>query len=185
MKCRLGLLAASAIAALSLASLPAQPVRLSDGKVYFTRPPSLIKASTTQNAAFVWGAIYYFVLNIPENAGEPLGSVAISADPSPDPVTFDLGHTYAFEGTRDRQAARLSLEPVAEAQKTGVITVTFNPPVPPGKTVTTALFPNHNPMGGVYLYGVTAFPAGGNPYGQFLGYGRIQIYDRGGLWPFW
>lgn len=185
MKCRPSLLAASVVAVISLASLPAQSVRLSDGKLYFTRPPSLVKASTTQNAALVWGATYYFVLNIPENAGEPLGSVAISPDPSPDPVTFDLDRTYAFEGTRDRDEARLSLESVTEAPKTGVITVTFNPPVPPGKTVTIALSPNQNPLGGVYLYGVTAFPAGDNPYGQFLGYGRIQIYDRGGLGSFW
>ena len=61
------------------------------------------------------------------------------------------------------------------------VTLTFDPPVAPGNTVTIALEPERNPRrSGVYLFGVTAYPSGEKTYGQFLGYGRLHFYDRGG-----
>lgn len=33
---------------------------------------------------------------------------------------------------------------------------------------------------GVYLFGVTAFPAGEKSHGQFIGFGRLHFYNDGG-----
>jgi len=36
--------------------------------------------------------------------------------------------------------------------------------------------------GGAYLFGLTAFPQGEVPHGQFLGYGRIHFYQGESLY---
>jgi hypothetical protein len=163
---------------LGTANLSARAVQLSDGSTAFVQPPRLEGASVSQNAAYFFGARYYFTLTLPNNAGEPLQSITISPDPNVDYARFDPQNTKAYEGTRHRSETRLPIQTVAIDPKTRVITVTFDPPVAPGKTITLELFANRNPdTGGVYLYGVTAFPAGTQPRGQFLGYGRINIYD--------
>lgn len=163
---------------LSNVTLPAQAVQVR-GTTYFVSPPRLVGASTTQNYVYAWSATYYFTLDVLENAGEPLQKVTILQEPSIDRVRFNLKETEAVEG--DRQSnTKLSLGEVTQDDKTKAITVNFNPPVPPGKRVTIALSPYQNPStGGVYLFGVTAFPAGEPSYGQFLGFGRISIYESG------
>ncbi|NDJ18458.1 DUF2808 domain-containing protein [Myxacorys almedinensis] len=168
------------LAALSSISSSAQAVQLSDGTVFFISPPRLEGASTTQNSARAWVVTYYFTVTIPENAGEPLQKVTIAQDENTDTVRFSLRETEAFEGSRGRLGATLPLGGVSSDPKTRAVTVTFNPPVEPGKTVTIALSPRANPdYAGVYLFGVTAFPPGEKPHGQFLGFGRFNIYSSG------
>lgn len=159
-----------------------QAVQLADGTVYFAYPPELITATTTFKAVNAWDATYYFTLNIPENAGESLQRVEINQRNGTEEIRFDLKHTTAFVGTaRDKQQP-LSLLEVTREKKTATISIAFDPPVTPGKTVTIGLHPYQNPQfSGVYLFGVTAFPVGEKSHGQFLGYGRLQFYgeDRG------
>jgi hypothetical protein len=178
---------AASIAVSAGVGLPGVAVQLSDGKTHFVHPPRLVGASTTQSAAYVWGARYYFTLTLPENAGEPLHQVVISQQEGVEFPYFDVRDTEAFEGTRDRSGAKLPLKQVAIDPGARTVTITFDPPVTPGRTVTIELYPVRNPFSGVYLYGVTAFPAGEQPSGQFLGYGRIHIYDsfRGFHRPWW
>lgn len=58
----------------------------------------------------------------------------------------------------------------------GETTVIFETPVEPGNTVLIAIKPQRNPStGGVYLFGVTAYPTGENSSGLYLGSGRIRI----------
>ncbi|GET44282.1 DUF2808 domain-containing protein [Microseira wollei] len=162
----------------SFAAWSAQAIRLADGTTYFANPPRLMGAVTTQKDANSWGARYDFTLAMPENAGESLQKVAIAQQQGTARPRFDLNRTEAFEGTPNRPAARLSLKEVTIDPQTLGIKVIFDPPVPPGKTVTIRLYATRNPhVGGVYLYGVTAFPTGEKPHGQFLGFGRIQIYE--------
>lgn len=166
----------------ALVGLPVKAVQLADGTVYFVRPPELAGAATTFNAAYFWGATYYFTLVLPENAGEPLQKVVIAPQEGPDWAYLDEGgrNIEAFEGTHHRSGTKLPLKEVAIDPKTHEITIVFDPPVAPGRTLTIALYPVRNPdTGGVYLYGVTAFPVGEKSHGQFLGYGRIHIYDIG------
>ncbi|MBW4440580.1 MAG: DUF2808 domain-containing protein [Plectolyngbya sp. WJT66-NPBG17] len=161
---------------LSSVTLPAQAVQVR-GTTYFTSPPRLVGASTTQNYVYAWSATYYFTLDVLENAGEPLQRVTIAQNEGIDRVRFNLKETEAFDGDR-RSNTKLGLGEVTQDDKTKAITVNFNPPVPPGKRVTIALSPYQNPAyGGVYLFGVTAFPQGEPSYGQFLGFGRISIYE--------
>jgi hypothetical protein len=158
----------------------AQAVQLADGTVYFAQPPDLVAATTTFKSAYA-SSTYYFTLNLPATAGEPLQKVTLTQQEGVEAIGFDLEESYAFEGTRDREGTKLAVESVTQDPKTRAISVNFSPPVAPGKLVTISLRPVHNPtIGGVYLFGVTAFPTGEKPYGQFLGYGRLQFYSHGG-----
>ncbi len=47
-----------------------QAVQLRDGKVYFVQAPRLLKATTTFDDVYVWGATYYFTVKVPSDAGE-------------------------------------------------------------------------------------------------------------------
>jgi hypothetical protein len=170
--------AISAIGGLVFSQLPTQSVQLPDGTTSFVQPPSLLKADTTENNANTCiPTNYYFTIAIPANAGEPLGKVVITPDPAAGQMKFNLNQTTAFEGTRDRKDARIGLGTVSADAKTQTITVPFNPPVAPGKTVTISLSPQCNPSVGVYMFGVTAYPTGAAPNGQFLDYGRLSFYS--------
>jgi Protein of unknown function (DUF2808) len=159
------------------AATSAHAVQLADGTVYFNSPPRLVGASTTQNSVYAWSATYYFTLNVPENAGEPLQKVTIAQAEGTDIVRFFDKEAEAYEG--DRRGNRLSIGTVSD-RKTQTVTVQFNPPVQPGRKVTIALSPQRNPAySGVYLFGVTAFPTGEKSHGQFLGFGRLHFYDGG------
>lgn len=166
-------------------SLPAQAVQLANGTVYFNHPPRLVGARTTEKSIRIWGAKYDFTLSVPADAGEPLQRVAIAQREGVDNIRFRLKDTQAFIGERRQQS--INLGAVTFNQATQTVSVTFNPPVPPGQTVTIRLVPRRNPdISGVYLFGVTALPAGEKVSGQFLGFGRLQFYDSlNGFDSFW
>lgn len=156
-----------------------QAVQLRDGTVYFVQPPDLVDAKTTFNNVNMWGAKYYFTINIPENAGEPLQRVTITQQEGGYDVRFDLEDSRAFIGTPSDKGERLTLGEVTKERETQTVSVTFDPPVPPGKTITIDLRPVRNPMfSGVYLFRVTAFPPGEKSHGQFLGFGRFHFYNH-------
>jgi len=169
-----------------------QAVQLRDGTVYFVQPPKLVNATTTYKDVNVWGATYYFTINVPENAGESLQRVTIAQREGVENIRYNLNDTRAFVVTRDaygglrlRQESRLTLGAVTSDRKTRTVTVNFEPPVTPGQTVTIALRPVNNPsFSGVYLLGVTAFPMGEKSHGQFLGFGRFQFYSNSSSWWF-
>jgi hypothetical protein len=49
----------------AIAAPSTQAIQLADGTVSFEKPPNLISATTTYNATYVWGATYYFTLELP------------------------------------------------------------------------------------------------------------------------
>lgn len=166
------------IAVGGIAAQVAQAIQLRDGTVYFAQPPELVEATTTFKGVNEWGATYYFTLNLPENAGEPLQRLTIIQKEGSSNIRFDLEDSRAFVGTRHRKGTRLTLGEVTREQKTKTVSVIFDPPVSPGQTVTVGLRPVQNPMfSGVYLFGVTAFPQGEKSHGQFLGFGRLHFYN--------
>jgi Protein of unknown function (DUF2808) len=161
-------------------SKPSSAIQLQDGTVYFASPPRLVGASTTFNQVYVWGATYYFTLSLPENAGEPLQKITINQREGVDYIRFNLKESVAFEGTSSHEGQKLGLKEANSDSKTQTVSLTFDPPVPPGKTITIALQPQQNPsVAGVYLFGVTAFPIGEKSHGQFLGFGRLHFYNQG------
>lgn len=153
-------------------------IELVDGTTYFLNPPRLLGAISSQDGTYIWGATYYFTLELPENAGEPLQKVAIVQEGGLGRPLFDASSTEAFEGTRNRLGKSLAIESVNLDPDVPALVVEFNPPIHPGKIVTIRLYPVRNPtVAGTYLYGVTAFPTGEKPFGQYLGVGQIRIYD--------
>lgn len=164
------------------AALPhsvADAVRRSDGTISFAQPPFLVAAVTTDQDTDSGSAKYYFTIDLPTTASEPLQRVTIAQTEGTQRIRFEQKQTFAFEGTRARRGPKLALQPT-KIDREHVITVTFDPPVLPGKTVTIGLRPVINPRyDGVYLFGVTAFPAGEQTTGQFLGFGRLQFYTDG------
>lgn len=156
-----------------------QAIQLQDGTVYFAQPPRLVEAATTYNEVYAWGAKYYFTVSLPENAGEPLQKMTINQREGVDSIHFDLKNSFAFEGTRSRRGEKIGLKDVTSDRKTRTVSITFDPPVSPGKTITIGLKPWQNPaVSGVYLFGVTAFPQGEKTHSQFLGFGRLHFYDH-------
>lgn len=159
---------------------PAIAVRLANGSVSFVQPPRLLATATPHADTGVGRQTYYFTIDLPPAAGEPLQSVTFYQVQGTTLVRFAQENSFAFEGTRDRRGPKLILKFEKSNPKATDITVTFDPPVPPGKTVTIGLRPANNLSdGGIYLFGVSAFPAGERANGQFLGYGRLQFYQDG------
>ncbi len=160
-------------------------MQLRDGTVYFVQPPNLVSTTATIKSVNAWGATYYFTINIPAQAGEPLGRVTIIQHEGADNVRFKLDDSRAFIGTRNQKGARLPLAQVTQDRKKQTVVLNFDPPIAPGQTITIRLRPKENPrFSGVYLFGVTAYPWGQKSHGQFLGYGRLQFYGDRRLFGF-
>lgn len=152
-------------------------IKLADGTVHFAKGPELLSPTTTFNDAGFWSATYFFTIKVPENAGEPLQRVTIAQIEGVDNIRYRLKETYAFEGNRHKEGKKISIRKVELNQNNNTLNVVFEPPISPGKTVTVALRPVQNPFSsGVYLFGVTAYPAGEKAYGLYLGVGRLHFY---------
>ncbi len=171
------ILALGWLAATTTSMAPAEAVRLADGTVSFVEQPTIVDVSTTQSTARAWAATYYFSLALPQGATEPLQRVQIDQNQRFDLVEYRLRETKAFVGTRSRRGDPLVISDQVFDPKTGRLTVVFDPPIPPGTVFTIALRPVQNPTDGVYLFGVTAFPAGEQVDAHFMGFGRLHFYS--------
>ncbi len=168
-------LAIAGLLSFALLGAPARAVRFSDGTVHFAGIPLLGKVSTTDNSAWAWGATYFFTLQMPADASEPLKRIELKKTEGLDSIDFNLKRTFAYVNGDRHQ----TIEVRAANPEENTLAIEFDPPVPPGTALTLGLKPYNNPRnGGVYLFGVTAFPAGEKASSQFIGYGRLQFYDR-------
>ncbi len=77
-----------------------QAIQLRDGTVSFVQPPDLVEATTTLKGVNEWNATYYFTVNIPQDAGEPLQRVTINQQEGTSDIRFNLEDSRVFEGTR-------------------------------------------------------------------------------------
>lgn len=165
------------LASILNASVPSTlAVQLADGTTSFEKSPRLINVVTTLNTIRAWGAKYYVTIDLPANVGESLQKLTIQQRQGSDEIDFYLDKTVAFLGTHQDKGQSLTLQTVSQDQQTKTISVIFDPPIPPGTTFTVGLKPIRNPdYGGIYLFGITAFPTGEKPYGLYLGVGRLQF----------
>ena len=148
---------------------------------YFTKSPHLIDYATTNNYTYVRGATYYFTITIPEDAGTPLQKVTLEQREGVEFMErYHIDETRAFEGTRSARGEDVSLGLVTTNRKNRTITVPFDSPISPGKTVTIALRPIFTPRpSGVYLLRVTAFPPGVEESNSLsIGVARFHFYGR-------
>lgn len=176
----LGASLAIAAGSWTIAAKQAGAIQLADGTVYFAEAPRLLAVSSTQKVTQAWGSTYYFTFTVPENAGEPLQRLAITQHEGAETLAYDLEETRSFQGTQFGKGTDIPIGRVTADEKKRTVSVTFDPPVSPGTTVTVGLRPYQNPQySGVYLFGVTAYPLGEKAHGQFLGFGRLHFYNSG------
>ncbi|WP_313952117.1 DUF2808 domain-containing protein [Nostoc sp. FACHB-110] len=146
---------------------------------YFVQQPRLVETTTSYNQAKALGAIYYFTIQVPEDAGTSLQQITINQREGAEYIRFHLKDSVAFQGTRSHKGEKIELKDVSSDKKNQTVSLTFDPPVSPGTKITIALKAVQNPQrNGVYLFGVTAFPMGDNTRGQFLGFGRLSFYQN-------
>jgi hypothetical protein len=157
----------------------AKAIEFEDGRTAFEKSPRLLDAMTTFSSVRAWGAKYYFTVELPQDIGEPLGQISIQQRQGSDEIDFYADETFAFIGDPDDKNENIPLKAANWDEETKTITLVFGSPVPPGRTLTIGLKPKRNPdYGGVYLFGVTAFPRGEKPEGLYLGVGRLNFYDN-------
>lgn len=149
------------------------------GRGYFDHSPRLIRSATSNITAHT-PATYEFTITVPQDAGAALQTVKVVQEQNLDHIHFDTTNSSAFLGDSFAGGRAIPLAAIGgEMPKdASEAIVTFNPPIHPGQTVTVALDATANPwLGGVYLFGVTAYPEGDQSSGLFLGFGRIQLQN--------
>jgi len=163
----------------------AEAVQLRDGKTYFVQLPTLLYAETTINRTYAWGATYYFVLDLPQNLGEPLQKLEISQTEGFESIDFIGNDTFAYlqpeSGDRVVIPTKTEIVPSQDGDRPKLV-ITFEPSLPASnglnRRLVVGLRPVRNPRyDGVYLFGVVALPQGDRPNSQFLGYGRLNFYN--------
>ncbi|MGV2828957.1 DUF2808 domain-containing protein [Myxosarcina sp. GI1(2024)] len=158
----------------------AKAFELGDGRRVFSRAPILTRSATSFSAANT-PATYQFTIKVPEDADEALKAVTISPKQRAKDINFDVSDSRAFMGDSFAGGTELSLANIGGSQMkdSNEVTVVFDEPIEPGNTVTVSLEAKKNPnIGGVYLFGVTAFPEGENSPGLYLGSGRVHVYQN-------
>jgi hypothetical protein len=162
--------------------LQAQETQTVDRPASFTQPPRLLTIESSEKQVAASRSTYFFTLNMPENAGSGLGQITINqrdADNFLRQIDYRSEDTRAFTGTAGDRGTDIPIADTTYNEDDHTLTVRFAEPVAPGTSVTIALRPRRNPrMQGVYLFGVTAFPANNTENGQFLGYGRLTFYGN-------
>ena len=148
-----------------------------ENKTVFEATPRLIRTATT-NSTVNGPSTYHFTIEVPENAGEALKAVTISQKDNPDYINLAVNRSNAFIGDSFAGGPDLELADIGGDLSTNPndVTFVFDEPVQPGETVTVRLKAKRNPrVGGIYLFGVTAFPEGENSSGLYLGSGRLHF----------
>jgi Protein of unknown function (DUF2808) len=154
-------------------------VKLNNGQTYFSTSPRLTRSAASEKGAYA-PSTYEFTLAVPADAGQPLKAVTIAQAENAETIRFDVPNSKAFAGNRYAAGPVIPLASIGGSQPANskAVTIVFDQPVQPGSTVTVALEAKANPtFGGIYEFGVTAFPGGENGTGLFLGFGRLSFYS--------
>ncbi len=147
------------------------------GQTYFLTPPWKVVFRSYYTTVFERGAEYYFTLELSSQAGAGLGALEIQQTSGVDwRFDFDVTRSRAFLGEPRREGAAVPVQVRFDADSRR-FRIDFPQPPAPGQTVTVALRPFQNPSAaGVYLFAVTAFPAGPEPVAYPVGTARMSIY---------
>lgn len=147
------------------------------GQTYFRTPPWKVVFRTYYSTVFERGAEYYFTIALSSEAGAGLGALEIQQTSGVDwQFGFDVSRTRAFLGEPRREGAAVPVQASFDAESRR-FRILFPQPPTPGQTVTVALRPIQNPAAAdIYLFAVTAFPAGPEPVGHPVGFARMAIY---------
>lgn len=157
-------------------SFASDAIQLPNGETFFVRPPILDSAQLSNWSTDVPNTVYQFTIELPKNAGERLQKLEFKQVENSDTIRFAPNRTKAFLGRGNQLDDGV---PITFIQADNHWLLTFDKPIEPGTTVTILLHAKRNPTNvGTYLIGVTAYPLGDNPHGQFLGFGRFRLQER-------
>ncbi len=175
--------ALASVIGLVTVALPMRPttaVQLGDGTTVFTSPPRLADFVTLDNDAYDRRPTYYVTVDLPPDAEEPLEILTVSLiEGRFTRLNYRTHEIEVFSGTRRDRGAAYDIATAEYDADSQTLTVQLAEPAAPGQLLTFALRLVRNPRWeGVYLYEVTAAPAGEKPQFQRVGTGRIHIYQR-------
>lgn len=155
--------------------LPVGASRLPNGRVVFDWPLELVEI-TPLSLGTGSSDRYQVVIEIPVEAGEPLEALSIEPREYTSGITFDIQGTEAFIGKAYGSGPELPLASIGGMPiDPDHLLVVFEEPVAPGNVVTVVLSTKDTPVEGIYELGVTAYPAGEDSIGQFLGYTQLRV----------
>lgn len=142
------------------------------GAVGFLAPPRLVSFHANSTAVG-FPTTYRMTLQLPATAGHALQAIKVTQAENLNTVSFRMNDSQAMLAS----GTIAPLASIGGPEQPGDVTLVFDPPIAPGETITVELPVKTNPdSGGIYLFGVTAFPEGDNVRGQFLGYGRLHFH---------
>lgn len=147
-------------------------IELENSPTLFSYPLDVVDVRVPNNFQYR-RTDYRFTIDIPEAVEKPLQTVTFSQIEGADYPRFSERRSRAYEsGDRD-QPLDIS---VNDDWDNRTVTVTFDPPVAPGRQITVALNAQ-NPRDGVYIYEVTAAPPDTEGAGQRIGIERLNFYQ--------
>lgn len=160
--------------------IPAAAVQLADGTTAFNSPPRLADFVTLDTYTRERHPTYYITVNLLPEAGESLQTLTVSLiEGRFTRLNYRADGISVFAGTRRDRGHEYAVAAADFDDNTQTLTIQLAEPAEPGQLITFALDLVRNPRwDGVYLYDVTAAPAGDNPRFQRIGTGRIHIYRR-------
>ena len=146
-----------------------------EDKAVFLAAPRLTRTAAT-NLSANGPSTYHFTIQVPADAGEPIRAVRITQQPNLEKIDFVVERTSAFQGDSFAGGPSLSLNSIGgAAPDSNEVTLEFEKPVQPGETVTVALKAKNPRLGGVYQFGIEAFPSGENSPGLYLGSAYLRF----------
>ncbi len=168
------------VTCLSTMGLPTTAVQLGDGTTAFNSPPRLEDFVTLDTYTYERRPTYYVTVNLLPEAGESLETLTVSLiEGRFTQLDYRTDNIRVFEGTRRDRGSEYPVATADFDDDSQTLTIRLAEPAEPGQVLTFALDLVRNPRWeGVYLYEVTAAPAGDSPRFQRIGTGRIHIYQR-------
>jgi hypothetical protein len=158
--------------------LPIHAQSISEETSFFRKSPRLIRAATTfRNPRAI--ATYFFEIKMPEDASDSLQSVVINQQKNSETIKFFPDQTKAFIDNNQQESIPITAELERNEDK-NQLKILLKQPVKPGDILTLAIRAKNPLYGGIYQFGVTAYPQGNNPQPLYLGIGRIHFTIPGG-----
>ncbi|MBE9166223.1 DUF2808 domain-containing protein [Pleurocapsales cyanobacterium LEGE 06147] len=159
--------------------LPAHALELSSRRSFFEKSPRLIRAATSFRGPAAL-ANYSFTIELPEDAGAPMSAVTIVQQPNVEQILLYPNRSRVFREESSNSERSIPAQIIDISSETPEVKVVFEQPIQPGTTVTVSLRARNPLYGGIYQFGVTAFPVSENNDGLYLGSGRLQFSQPGG-----
>jgi Protein of unknown function (DUF2808) len=165
----------SSIVLLASLTLPVSAIQFSNGETAFSNIP-ILSSYGLLNANLGAQGIYDVKVEVPASSDIGLGRLLIELDNSPS--TLPTVDPKQVSATAISGNNTIPVD-VTFTETGNQLIFTFPKPIPAGSTIDLRWTARNLREPGVYLFGVTAYPTGTSPRGQFLGFARLNIGTNG------